>query len=97
MDPTLYLSQEDPDSKSCASVIIYGKRSEDLPVITRIGDIIRIHRANMKIYKGQKQFNVNVFYNSSWCLFSTDEEKVEEKNGLEDNSDVDEDMGLGDK
>jgi len=45
MDPTLYLKEDDPDTKNCASVIIYGKMSEDLPVITKIGDIIRIHRA----------------------------------------------------
>jgi len=52
MDPTLYLSADDADSKSCASVIIYAKWNEDLPVVTRIGDIIWIHWANMKMYKG---------------------------------------------
>jgi len=53
----------------------------------------------MKFYKGQKQFNVNVFYNSSWCLFSADD-SVEENKKLQDGSDVDEDMGvsrIGDK
>lgn len=62
-------------------VIIYAKRFEDLPLVQRLGDIIRIHRANIRLYKDIKQFNVNVFYNSSWCLFSThnspDEEGME--------------------
>jgi hypothetical protein len=52
-------------------VVIYAKRFEDLPLIRRVGDVIRIHRANIRSYKDLKQFNVNVFYNSSWCLFST--------------------------
>jgi hypothetical protein len=42
---------------------------EDLPVVRKIGDIIRVHRAIVKEYKGLKQFNVNITYNSSWCLF----------------------------
>ncbi len=44
----------------------------------------------MKFYKGSKQLNVNVFYNSSWCLFHADEN--EERQKLNDGSDVDEDM-----
>jgi hypothetical protein len=52
-----------------ATVIIYAKRLEDLPVVSTVGDIIRIHRATMKEYHEQKQFHVNVYYNSSWCLF----------------------------
>lgn len=29
-----------------------------------------MHRANKKVFQEQMQFHVNVFYNSSWCLFS---------------------------
>jgi hypothetical protein len=54
-----------------ATAIIYAKRIEDCPLINCIGDIIRIHRANYKEWKGKPQFNVNVQFNSSWCLFST--------------------------
>jgi hypothetical protein len=78
MDPTLYLSEDDKDTKSCANVVIYAKKSEDLPVVSKIGDIIRVHRANVKSHKGQKQFNVNVYYNSSWCIFNTDDEQCDE-------------------
>lgn len=42
---------------------------EDLPVVRKIGDVIRCHRALVKDYKGIKQFNVNITFNSSWCLF----------------------------
>jgi hypothetical protein len=63
-------------------VIIFAKRSEDLPIVRRIGDLVRIHRANAKMYKDIKQFNVNVFYNSSWCLF-TQQFDLDDDNNVE--------------
>lgn len=59
-------------------VVIFAKRFEDLPLVRRLGDVIRIHRSTIKYYKDIKQFNVNVFYNSSWCLFTTYESPEEE-------------------
>ena len=47
----------------------FAKRMEDLPVVRKIGDIIRVHRAMVKDYKGITQFNVNLTHDSSWCLF----------------------------
>ena len=35
-----------------------------------MGDIIRIHRANIGIYKQYKTFSVNLAFGSSWCIFS---------------------------
>ena len=35
-----------------------------------MGDIIRVHRAYVNEYKGLKQFTCNIFFNSSWALFS---------------------------
>jgi hypothetical protein len=55
-----------------AQVVIYAKRFEDLPIIHRLGDVIRIHRANLRIYNNQRQFNVNVYFKSSWALYSSD-------------------------
>ena len=52
--------------------MLYAKRFEDLPIITRLGDIIRVHRATLRLYNGGRQFNANIFYNSSWALFSAD-------------------------
>jgi len=51
---------------------LYAKRFEDLPIISKIGDIIRVHRATLRIYNNQRQFNANIYYNSSWALFSQD-------------------------
>ena len=75
-------------------MVIYAKRIEDLPIVKRIGDIVRIHRANVKLYKDIKQFNVNVFYNSSWCIFNSDpsggkdeDQDVEMEENSDNNSD----------
>ena len=57
-----------------ATVIVYAKRLEDCPIVRKIGDCIRCHRASVKEYKGQKQFHVNCQFNSSWCLFTTSQE-----------------------
>lgn len=52
-------------------IIIYANRFEECPIVRQIGDIIRVHRANMKMYKGRRQYNVNVNFNASWALFET--------------------------
>lgn len=68
IDPTL-----NPKNKEgWAQAIIYANRFEDLPIVHRIGDIIRIHRANLRIHEGQRQFNVNMYCSSSWALYSSD-------------------------
>jgi len=70
MDPTL-------NSKSkgeFAQVVIYAKRFEDLPIVHRLGDIIRVHRANLRMYNNTRQFNVNVYFKSSWVLYSSDKQ-----------------------
>lgn len=46
IDPTL-----NPKTKGdWAQVVIYAKRFEDLPIVHRIGDIIRVHRAQVRIW-----------------------------------------------
>jgi len=70
IDPTL-----NPKSKQdYAQVVIYANRFEHLPIVHRIGDIIRVHRAQVRIYNGKTQFNVYVHYNSSWALYSSDKQ-----------------------
>jgi ActR/RegA family two-component response regulator len=68
VDPTLHTKG------SYANVVIYASKFEDLPIVHRLGDIIRVHRANMRIYQNKRQFNVNMFYQSSYALFSTDKQ-----------------------
>jgi len=58
--------------KNHCQVVIYAKRFEDLPIVHRVGDIIRVHRATLRMYNNCRQFNVNVYYKSSWALYSTD-------------------------
>lgn len=69
--------KSDSQSPVFATCVFYAKRIEDLPVIKRIGDLIRIHRAQKKEFQGHLQFHVNVSFNSSWCLF-------EQSNGSQD-------------
>ena len=41
-----------------------------MPNVNRIGDIIRLQKVACKQFRGQKQFNVNVFANKSeWAMF----------------------------
>ena len=55
-----------------ASVVIYAKKFEDLPIVLRLGDIIRLHRATLRMYNDTRQFNVSVQWTGSWALYSTD-------------------------
>lgn len=48
---------------------MFAKRFEDLPICQKIGDIIRVHRCNVSMFKETKQFNANIFFNASWALF----------------------------
>lgn len=70
VDQTLHSNVEGANNQIKFGLVTYfAKRMEDLPVVRKIGDVIRVHRAIVKDYKGIKQFNVNITYNSSWCLF----------------------------
>jgi hypothetical protein len=80
VDPSIYTKSSKltksadvgTDSADFATLILYAKRFEDLPIITRIGDIIRIHRSTLRLYNNHRQFNGNIYYNSSWTLFATE-------------------------
>ncbi len=67
----------EPDSEfdfegevNTCTLIMFAKKFEDLPVVQRVGDIIRVHRSYCGVYKDAKQFTCNIFFNSSWALFS---------------------------
>ena len=86
VDPSLHIKNQKGtgDASDYANVVLYAKSFEDLPIIHRIGDIIRVHRAQVGLYNKQRQFNANVFYNSSWALFSTDKQSaIQEIQGSE--------------
>ncbi len=37
-----------------STLVMFGKKFADLPKCHRIGDVIRVHRANVGMYKGVK-------------------------------------------
>lgn len=73
VDPSLNTGAKGGDY---ASVVMYADRFEDLPIVLRLGDIIRLHRATLRMYNNRRQFNVSMHWNGSWALFSTDRTPV---------------------
>jgi hypothetical protein len=69
IDPTLNPKNSD---QKYSTVVLYAYRFEDLPIVHRIGDIIRIHRAKLRIHNNKRQFNVNMYYVGSWVLYSSE-------------------------
>ena len=75
IDPTTYYKPNAPitsaeQQNGCVSVTFFAHNQDQLPQFKRVGDIIRIHRANIGIYKHYKTFSVNLAFGSSWCIFS---------------------------
>lgn len=64
------------------TLVLFGKKFEDLPITQRVGDIIRVHRASVGMYKNTKQFTANIFFNSSWALFSPAPREIKEESKL---------------
>lgn len=67
-DQSCKIDKEDGTIDFC-TLVLFANKFEDLPISQRVGDIIRIHRAQVCLYKEQKQFTANIFFNSSWALF----------------------------
>jgi histidinol phosphatase-like enzyme len=69
IDSTLYNEKGTQISKKIdyASVVVVGERIEDMPVVRRIGDILRIQKATVKVNEGEKKYIVDE--RSNWCLF----------------------------
>ena len=73
VDPSLHSKGGKTTDNDFATVVIYAKRFEDLPICNKVGDIIRLHRANLRMYKNQRQFNVSIHNYASWAVFSTED------------------------
>mgnify|MGYP001587106352 CR=1 FL=1 len=84
VDPSLHVKNQKGtgDGSDYASLVFYAKRFEDLPIISRIGDIIRVHRATLRLHNHHRQFNANMIFNSSWALFSTDKKSPAQEAGV---------------
>ena len=73
VDPTLHSKGGKHSDNDYATVVIYAKRFEDLPICNKVGDIIRLHRATVRLYKNQRQFNVSTHWNGSWAIFNCED------------------------
>ena len=62
---------------SWAQLVLYARKFEDLPIVQRIGDVIRVNRSILRLHNGRKQFNASIYFNSSWALFSSDKRDPE--------------------
>jgi hypothetical protein len=71
VDPTLNIKGK---QENFATVIMVGRRFEDLPICQRVGDAIRCHRAEYTNREGQIYLKLNLMYNSSWAMFTADKE-----------------------
>ena len=52
---------------------------EELPIVQRVGDIIRVHRVTVAEYLGAKQLTARVYFNSAWTLFGLETQKDKEE------------------
>lgn len=75
VDHTCFINEKNDDF---AIVALQSRRFEDLPIIQRCGDIIRIHRAEYNFKEDQHYFKLNMSFSSSWALFSADDEVAPE-------------------
>jgi len=73
VDPSLHHKGGKATDNDWASVVIYADKFEDLPIVSKIGDIIRLHRATVRIHDGHRQFNVSTQWWSSWAVFQTED------------------------
>jgi hypothetical protein len=49
-DPSICAGKKD----SWAQLVLYARRFEDLPIVQRIGDVIRVHRSILRLHNGKK-------------------------------------------
>ena len=73
VDPSLHSKGGKPSDNDFATVVLYASKFEDLPIINRVGDIIRIHRATLRLHEGRRQFNANIGKFAAWALFNAED------------------------
>jgi hypothetical protein len=61
--------KKDGTLETC-TMVVFANKFEDCPIVQRVGDIIRVHRAAVSQYQGTKMLTARLNYNSSWVLFS---------------------------
>ena len=51
------------------NLVMFANKFEDLPIVSRVGEVIRVNRAQVSTYGDKKQFTANLFFKASWALF----------------------------
>eukprot|EP01022_Parablepharisma_sp_SALTPOND_P004155 TRINITY_DN1183_c0_g1_i1.p1 TRINITY_DN1183_c0_g1~~TRINITY_DN1183_c0_g1_i1.p1 ORF type:complete len:491 (-),score=80.70 TRINITY_DN1183_c0_g1_i1:3175-4647(-) len=64
IDPTM-----NPEKGEPMTATIFAKTSAQIPHVTKVGSIIRLHRAQTKEYKKKYQLNCDVNIKGAWILF----------------------------
>jgi len=50
IDPSLHSKGGKPSDNDYATVVLFALKFEDLPIVGRVGDIIRVHRASLRMH-----------------------------------------------
>jgi hypothetical protein len=64
IDQTLNLDKQEP-----MTATVFSRSASEIPHVTKIGSIIRMHRAQTRKYNKQFYINCDVNYRSAWVLF----------------------------
>jgi hypothetical protein len=65
IDPSNYPKHpKDPEAKTngCLTVTFFSRQYKQMPKIRKVGEIIRLHRASISLYKSHKTFTAGLGY-----------------------------------
>ena len=65
----LFDTSLNPEKSEPITATIFGKKISDIPRVTSVGTIIRLHRAQSKKFKKAQQLNCDVSIKGAWILF----------------------------
>lgn len=65
----LFDSSLNPEKSNPMTATFFAKTIAEIPKVTKVGSIIRLHRAQTKAYKKTFQINCDVGIKSAWVLF----------------------------
>ena len=68
IDQSLNLAKQEP-----MTATVFSRSASEIPHVTKIGSIIRMHRAQTRKYNKQFYINCDVNYRSAWVLFDPTE------------------------
>ena len=76
IDPTVHPRGGGKSAAEYLSTTFFAATSGELPSITKVGSIMRIHRGQTKDHKGHMQLNCDVIIKGAWVVFDPSESLV---------------------